>query len=122
MENQKSAADRIRPILQAMERSIDSARSRRTNVPGTNAAPSTTPPTRPQTQPMNNGPRPLQPMPGVRPSSPQPAAAPAPDPNVKQPLKARPKRDTNFGGASGNGAAASDSNPRPSANYRTFIW
>ena len=37
MDMQKSAASRVRHILQAMERSIDTARSRRVAVPGASA-------------------------------------------------------------------------------------
>ncbi len=39
MDMQKSAANRVRHILQAMERSIDTARSRRTNVPAATPVP-----------------------------------------------------------------------------------
>ncbi len=40
MSNAQNAADRVRPFLQAMERSIDAARQRRLNRPGP-AAPTT---------------------------------------------------------------------------------
>lgn len=41
MERSKPVADRIRPILEAMERSIDSARRKRCNVPQDDPTPPT---------------------------------------------------------------------------------
>lgn len=38
MKSSRSTAERIRPILQAMERSIDSARRRRLDVAGSSAS------------------------------------------------------------------------------------
>jgi len=78
MDNSKSVADRIRPILQAMERSIDSARRSRVKDP-------VHPPA-------------AQPAVGLRPPSPQTSNLPVPPKDASpitdggQRLKARPKR------------------------------
>ena len=67
MDKSKPAADRVRPILQAMERSIDAARQRRTRET-----------------------RPGQPQDTPNPVTPDPTA-----PDGEQPrLRARPKRST----------------------------
>ncbi len=69
MESSKTAADRIRPYLQAMEESIDSARQKRINDTDTDRSPRTIP------KPMEIPPQSTSPQP--------------------QRLKARPKRMNN---------------------------
>lgn len=86
MDRQKPVADRIRPILEAMERSIDSARRKRCNNDPTPTPPSNRP----------NG------------SHESGADLPHPSSGDESPprLKARPKRPMNLGGNNGgpNGA------------------
>lgn len=67
MDKNRPAADRVRPILQAMERSIETARQRRLNC-----SPVASPP------------------PTITPSEPRPAAAILGEGRLR--LKARPKR------------------------------
>ncbi len=106
MENRKPAAERIRPILEAMERSIDSARRRRTL--GDAPAPQPAPAQPPSNDDAANrtigspGSNPIGSIP--RYSHNQPPSAP---PIVNQPprtesgerLKARPKRPQNLNSA-----------------------
>ncbi len=75
MDKSKAKLDRVRPILQAMERSIDAARRRRTmdEVPETPAAPEPEP-TEP-TRPIGSGPV---------------------DPETATRMRARPKRPRGF--------------------------
>jgi len=73
MDNSKPAAERIRPILQAMERSIDAARQRRLHESG---EPEVSEPVRPDPQ----------------------TEAPAGDTERAARLKARPKRATPLSG------------------------
>jgi hypothetical protein len=79
MENPRNAADKVRPILQAMERSIDSARRRRLNTEDATPAPD-------EPRPQDAGQ-----MPHIRPDeADEPEAATPPR------LKARPKRPSSF--------------------------
>lgn len=116
MDMQKPAATRVRHILQAMERSIDSARSRRTNTPATSGShttsgdtstnarshgdsvthPSHSMQSHRMTQPANNAPRPAQPPVQSPLIGGNAAVARTPltpvDPNQPARLKAKPKR------------------------------
>jgi hypothetical protein len=74
MDLHKSTADRIRPILQAMDRTIDTLRRSRTNVVPTPA-------------PISPAPSASKPTPTTAPVAP---AAMAPESSPR--LKARPKR------------------------------
>ena len=98
MEKSRVTADRIRPILQAMERSIDSARRRRLHGldPQSQALPQNTPPTyqpRPQLQqPVQRAH--VQPQHQPAPPTPRESALPESDfydESIPR-LKARPKR------------------------------
>lgn len=118
MDMQKSAASRVRHILQAMERSIDTARSRRVAVPGAVTAgnvglPREQPSEFPASPAMSNGTAPINPrlatptqptaesrantmiggsaLIGGNPAIARPAPAPV-DPSQPARLKARPKR------------------------------
>lgn len=71
MNKTGNAADRVRPILQAMEKSIDSARQRRTQAPG-------------------SYPRPVSSAPPVMVARVSADLHPQPQPSLR--LKARPKR------------------------------
>jgi hypothetical protein len=101
MDTSKSAAERIRPILQAMERSIDSARRHRIHKPGHPGIPGT-----PGT-PGNPGPvpshvsglasNPALSQPTVGQSEPRHTAANPTDPSAAPArLKAKPKRFGTF--------------------------
>lgn len=79
MESSRKNADRVRPILAAMERSIDAARRKRTNVPG--AAPA---------QPVRPSQEAPQPRPNSRPSPPMSENS-EDKPDFAR-MKARPKR------------------------------
>lgn len=86
MDKQKPVAERIRPILEAMERSIELARSKRRGV----HKPNDTPPDEPS---------------GQSGQSPQPqesgtSEVPAGEQAARPRLKARPKRPSNFTGRS----------------------
>jgi hypothetical protein len=74
MNDSNRAADRVRPFLQAMERSIDAARQRR----------------------LNGGLEPTEPAPVMTPTSPpanEPSTEPSTEPSGEPPrLRARPKR------------------------------
>jgi hypothetical protein len=105
MDNTQAASDKIRPFLEAMERSIDRVRSRRMQESGELSAPT-------PAAPMANAPAPSNPSPErfaqrmqsstQTPAPPAPPATPvapastnsddAPPPR----LKARPKRPSSF--------------------------
>lgn len=105
MDTRKSAAERMRPILQAMERSIDSVRQVRLNQrPSSASAPvasanspvhSNPAPARPltpsplPTPPQQSAPKLVQPL--LQPHS-QPQPGTSADPNGVPRLKAKPKR------------------------------
>lgn len=79
MENPRNAADKVRPILQAMERSIDTARRRRLNTEDEPATAEEAAPSAPS-QPAS-----IRPEQGDEPESANPPR-----------LKARPKRPSSF--------------------------
>jgi hypothetical protein len=83
MDKSKPVADRVRPILEAMERSIDLARRRRLERSDCPAEPQ-----RPTAAP---------PSPTGSPPPPPPSQPGETDPAAPQRLKARPKRDPSFG-------------------------
>jgi len=93
MDKNRPAADRIRPILEAMERSIDSARRKRCNT--NNGAPDDhdTPNTnrKPNQQPENG----------------KDAQRPAGGDDAPPRLKARPKRPMNLRNSNGGWRSAS---------------
>jgi hypothetical protein len=83
MDNHRSVADRMRPILQAMERSIDSARRSRVKDPVPPKASS--PEVRVAVSPL--------PLPAATPPpSPTPLALPSENVSAAGRLKAKPKR------------------------------
>ena len=94
MEQQRPASERVRPILQAMERSIDAARQRRlysdSDLPADSAASTATatPTTVPAPQQTIGGP--------VVPADPSVDAIDGGEATTPR-LKARPKRPSAFG-------------------------
>ncbi len=85
MDKSKARLERMRPILQAMERSIDAARQRRTSD-GLPAAPT----------PISGGPetgREAEPLDGVHGT---PAVSGPVDPETATRMRARPKRPRGF--------------------------
>lgn len=97
MERQRPVSDRIRPILEAMERSIDSARRKRCN---TNDRPATPRPASPPTPSGNvNGSHPTHTNSNA-PSSDLPRPSGGDDSPPR--LKARPKRPMNLNSNSSN--------------------
>jgi hypothetical protein len=110
MSNQRNAADRVRPFLQAMEKSITAARQRRLNdrpgvpAPGPVNGPANTPTPQPApTTPATTGPG-QHPSPG-QPPNPNPHEVPV-GPDGRPRLRARPKRPSNATQTYDNGGYA----------------
>lgn len=83
MESSRNNADRVRPILAAMERSIEAARRKRTNGPGEQPAPA------PRSQPARSVPD------AEAPTSPSASENNGEKPDFAR-MKARPKRPSHF--------------------------
>jgi hypothetical protein len=95
MDTPKSAAERIRPILQAMERSIDSARRHRTHKPGTPGIPGNPGAVPSHVSGLASNPAMTQPTVGK--SEPRQAGENPADPSAAPArLKAKPKRFGTF--------------------------